>query len=103
MHRPTSERKGILSIFLPRSWKHWLFWVELVPLVFMLIVGGFLSFFVHQAYTDRYPDLEIADLPTYTNIILPFEHKYAIEPSLPFFASAIIDVDNDGTEEIFLG
>lgn len=103
MHRPRSEKKGLLSIFLPRSWKHWLFWVELVPLVFIVIVGGFLSFFVHQAYTDRYPDIQVDDLPTFTNITLPFEHKYAIEPSLPFLASAIIDVDNDGTEEIFLG
>lgn len=103
MHRPVSDKKGLLSIFIPRSWKHWLFWVEIIPLVFILVVWGFLSFFVHQAYTDRYPDIEVADLPTYTNIMLPFEHKYAIEPSLPFFASAIIDVDNDGTEEIFLG
>ncbi len=103
MHRESDEKKWILWILTPRSWKHWLFWVEIVPIGFILIVWSFLSFFVHQAYTDRYPDIEVADLPTYESITLPFEHKYAIEPSLPFFASAVIDVDNDGTEEIFLG
>jgi len=92
-----------LHALKPRSWKHWLFWVELIPLVLIGIVGAALSFYVHQAYTDRYPDIAIASVPTFEEIVLPFEQKYTIEKSLPFFASAIIDVDNDGTEEVFLG
>ena len=34
---------------------------------------------------------------------MPFTHEYTIEKSLPFFASAVIDIDNDGVDEIYLG
>lgn len=87
----------------PRSWKHWLFWVELVPAVVIAGIVGFLGFFFHQAHTDRYPDQEIASVPTFEETVLPFAHEYTIEKSLPFFASAVIDIDNDGIEEIYLG
>ena len=93
----------VINVLTPRSWKHWLFWAELIPAVLVLIVMAALSFYVHQAYTDRYPDQEIASVPVFTETILPFEHEYTIEKSLPFFASAVIDVDNNGVEEVFLG
>ncbi len=103
---PQDNKSALSRVFRrlkPRSWKHWLFWVELVPLVLVLFLGWFLGFFVHQAYTDRYPDQKIASVPEFKSIILPFDHEYTIEKSLPFFASAVIDVDNDGVEEVYLG
>jgi len=87
----------------PRSWKHWLFWVELVPAVVLLALGAFLGFFFYQANSDRYPDQEIASVPMFEETILPFTHSYTTEKSLPFMASAVIDVDNDGVEEIYIG
>ncbi len=87
----------------PRSWKHWLFWVELIPVVVIAGLVWFLGFFFHQANTDRYPDQDIASVPTFEETILPFTHEYTIEKSLPFFASAVIDIDNDGVDEIYLG
>lgn len=87
----------------PRSWKHWLFWVELVPIVVLAALTWFLGFFFYQANSDRYPDLPVASVPVFDEIVLPFTHKYTIEKSLPFMASAVIDVDNDGIEEIFIG
>ena len=101
---PHNSRKGRFLLSLkPRSWKHWLFWVELVPVV---VIGGlvwFLGFFFHQANSDRYPDQDIASVPTFEETVLPFTHTYTIEKSLPFFASAVIDIDNDGVDEIYLG
>ncbi len=87
----------------PRSWKHWLFWVELIPLTLLALVGCFLGFFFYQANSDRYPNQEISSVPTFEETVLPFTHDYTIEKSLPFFASAVIDIDNDGVEEIYLG
>jgi len=87
----------------PRSWKHWLFWVELIPAVVIAGLVWFLGFFFHQANTDRYPDQDIASVPSFETTTLPFSHEYTIEKSLPFFASAVIDIDNDGVDEIYLG
>ena len=34
---------------------------------------------------------------------LPFTHEADLKDSLPFLASAAIDIDGDGTDELFLG
>jgi len=101
---PQNTRFGRLTKSLtPRSWKHWLFWVELMPILVLAGLAWFLGFFFHQANTDRYPDQDIASVPVFEETILPFTHDYTIEKSLPFFASAVIDIDNDGVDEIYLG
>ncbi len=101
---PHNTRSGrFLRSLKPRSWKHWLFWVELIPIVLIAILTGFLGRFFHYANTDRYPTQDIASVPTFEETILPFTHKYTAETSLPFLGSAMIDIDNDGIEEIFLG
>ena len=101
---PHNTRYGrFMKSITPRSWKHWKFWVELIPVVVIGFLTWFLGFFFHQAHTDRYPDQEIASVPTFEEITLPFIHEYTIEKSLPFFASAVIDIDNDGVDEIYLG
>jgi len=101
---PHNTRFGRFTRSLkPRSIKDWVFWAELIPLVVIAVLVWFLGFFFHQANTDRYPDQDIASVPQFEEIILPFTHEYTIEKSLPFFASAVIDIDNDGVEEIYLG
>jgi hypothetical protein len=42
-------------------------------------------------------------VPTFKEIVLDFDHKLDESTSLPFTASAVIDIDNDGTEELFIG
>ena len=42
-------------------------------------------------------------IPTFSEMEIPFEHKIDPNKSLPFMGSAVIDVDNDGQEELFLG
>jgi len=101
---PHNTRFGrLIKSLKPRSWRHWVFWAELIPAVILAGLTAFLGFFFHQANTDRYPDQEIASVPKFKTVTLPFNHAFSAEKSLPFFAGAVIDIDNDGVEEIFLG
>tara|TARA_R110002124_G_scaffold266409_1_gene433310 strand:- start:218 stop:1813 length:1596 start_codon:yes stop_codon:yes gene_type:complete len=43
------------------------------------------------------------EVPSFTSSYLDFEQELSDAESLPFTASAIIDIDNDGTEELFIG
>lgn len=54
---------------------------------------------------DPYPNISANDVtvPTFKEVKFPFVHKHDQEKSLPFMASAVIDVDNDGIEEVFIG
>jgi len=40
---------------------------------------------------------------SFTQVDLPFENKIDLENSLPFLASAALDIDGDGIDELFLG
>tara|TARA_R110000744_G_scaffold50155_7_gene108605 strand:- start:372 stop:1967 length:1596 start_codon:yes stop_codon:yes gene_type:complete len=42
-------------------------------------------------------------IPEFDSYLLDFDQKLSNAESLPFTASAIIDIDNDGTEELFIG
>jgi hypothetical protein len=54
---------------------------------------------------DPYPDVSADDItvPTFKEVPFGFVHKHDKEKSLPFMASAVIDIDNNGTEEVFIG
>ena len=44
-----------------------------------------------------------SEIPTFDEIDFPFTNTFNSELSLPLMASAIIDVDNDGLDEVFVG
>tara|TARA_B100000809_G_C15105306_1_gene518494 strand:- start:380 stop:2044 length:1665 start_codon:yes stop_codon:yes gene_type:complete len=50
-------------------------------------------------------DNSIADnlIPTFTHVPLDYTNVYNKEESLPLMASALIDIDNDGIDEVFFG
>lgn len=54
---------------------------------------------------DPYPDVTANDVvvPEFSEVSFPFVHEHNDEMSLPFMASAIIDVNGDGIEEVFIG
>jgi len=54
---------------------------------------------------DPYPEISVGDVavPTFKEVEFPFTHEHNKEESLPFTASAVIDIENDGTEEVFIG
>ena len=43
-----------------------------------------------------------AEIPTFTDIPFPFNNVFDNTKSLPLMASALIDVDNDGVDEVFM-
>lgn len=43
------------------------------------------------------------DIPTFKNASIPFTNKFDGDKSLPLMGSALIDVNNDGVDEFFVG
>tara|TARA_R110001592_G_scaffold100281_6_gene284706 strand:+ start:1247 stop:2902 length:1656 start_codon:yes stop_codon:yes gene_type:complete len=72
----------------------------LVLLLLIVVVG----FFWKDAVSDKY-DIQIAEdkIPTFEQVSLDFTHQYNREKSLPIAPSALIDIDNDQIDEVFLG
>ncbi len=70
----------------------------LIALVFIL------GYFWYDAKVDKY-NLYISEekIPLFTKVPLPFSHQYDFNKSLPIAPSAAIDLDNDGSDEIFFG
>ena len=73
--------------------------VALVALV-ALMVGG-------RGLMDSRVDYDVStdgvSIPQYLAIDIPFDQSNDFSSAHPFAAGAIIDIDNDGTEELFLG
>ncbi len=78
----------------------------------LLLVAGLAVLLVSVLYvgvvadrSDPYPEITVDPdgVPRFRQVALPFVHRHDAENSLPFLGSAIIDVDGDGTEEVFLG
>jgi len=68
-------------------------------LLFFLILSAFGALRYWQA--EKTPQGK-TDL-SFTAIDLPFIHEADLEGSLPFLASAAIDINGDGQDELFLG
>ena len=71
----------------------------LVVLVIVMIVG--------RGLMDSRVDYEVSTdgviIPEYSAFDIPFEQNNNFSSAHPFAAGAVIDIDNDGTEELFLG
>ena len=73
-------------------------------LVVMVPVGAVTMSYM-KAYSDPYgkADLSSIEVPSFSEVAFPFNHGFDKNNSLPFLGSAIIDVDGDGTPEVFMG
>ncbi len=64
-------------------------------------------FIISVAVLDRQIDYDVSlhnvSIPKFQAMDLDYEQNNTFEGTLPFAGGAIIDIDNDGTEEIFLG
>jgi hypothetical protein len=71
--------------------------IVLLPFIFLTVIS----------IIDRQVDYEVstADLkiPVYDEMVIEFKHDHQEGKSLPFMASAVIDIDGDGIEELFVG
>ena len=74
-----------------------------IPVLVIVIIGLVAYKFSsdrNNPYSDIKPD---SFVPEYTEIPLGFVQVYQEANSLPFMASAVIDLDQDGVEEVYLG
>ena len=74
-----------------------------LPIMLVLIMAMVVGKFIIDRQDDYDIDLSGVEVPTYEESDIVFNQGNNFSVSLPFLASAIIDVDGDGTEELFLG
>lgn len=73
--------------------------------IILTLLLGVIAYFMHNDRQDKY-SFDVYDetlIPTFKELQHDFVHQFDQKNSLPLVASAMIDIDNDGTEEIFLG
>lgn len=74
-----------------------------LPLILIAIVAAVAIVAYTKANSQPYPqDIEASLVPEYSEVLLDFGHRYA-STSLPMAGSAVVDIDADGTPELFLG
>jgi len=69
----------------------------------VLLIGGLFWLAIHDRAIDYDVSTEDIEIPMFTEQTINFIPTYDKTQTLPFTASAVIDIDNDGIEEIFLG
>ena len=67
--------------------------------ILFLLLSAFGAFRYWQSERQEQGETDLA----FAEASLPFTHKADLENSLPFLASAAIDIDGDGADELFLG
>jgi hypothetical protein len=67
------------------------------------IIGMVAGYFILDRQDDYDVDLAGVEVPTYEESAIFFNQGNDFSVSVPFLASAIIDIDGDGTEELYLG
>ncbi len=75
----------------------------IISIVLIIILGIVAGNFILDRQDDYDVDLAGVEIPTYEESVISFNQGNDSSVSLPFLASAIIDIDGDGTEELFLG
>jgi hypothetical protein len=81
--------------------------LKYIPMVMLPVAGTMFGVLSVKTLTDRQipydTDLAGTVVPTFDEIELPFDQQHSDETSLSFTASAAIDIDGDGVEELFIG
>ncbi len=79
---------------------------SIVVFVFMLVIGvvALLTWFAGSDRSNSYPvNNDGLAIPNFENQSIDFIPSYDGTKTLPFAAGAIIDIDDDGVEEVFFG
>jgi hypothetical protein len=74
-----------------------------LPSMLVLMMAMVAGKFIVDRQDDYDVDLSDVEVPTYEESEIVFNQGNDFSVSMPFLASAIMDVDGDGVEELFLG
>ncbi len=73
-----------------------------------VVAAAVVAWFFYKDTKDPYVkacDYTVVDslIPKFTEVAIPFIHEFNAEKSLPSLGSAVIDIDGDGIDELFIG
>ncbi|WP_432410871.1 CRTAC1 family protein [Rasiella sp. SM2506] len=75
-----------------------------IGLLIVALVLFVLWFFWNDATSEKYDvTIENNKVPIFSEVAIDFKHEYNGEKSLPIAPSALIDINNDNIDEVFLG
>jgi hypothetical protein len=76
----------------------------LLGITIVLAIAGVITFTAIQDSNEKYAvSVEGVEIPEFSEVVVGFDHICDGSSDLPFMAGAVIDVDNDGIDELFLG
>ena len=74
-----------------------------LAILIVILVGGLFWLTANDRAIDYDVDTAGITIPTFEEQTIDFVPTYDAKETLPFTASAVIDIDGDGVEEVFLG
>ena len=74
-----------------------------LAIIVVMLVAGLFWLTANDRAIDYEVDVTGVDIPTFTEQTIDFVPTYDASKTIPFTASAVIDIDGDGIEEVFLG
>jgi hypothetical protein len=81
--------------------------LKFIPIVMMSLVAMMMLAMAAYTLNDRRVDYDVdlgdTIVPQFRQVEVPFEQQHSDATSLPVTGSAAIDIDGDGTEELFIG
>jgi hypothetical protein len=81
--------------------------LKYVPMVMIPVMGTMMTAMAAYTINDRRIDYDVdlgdTVLPTFDHMEVMFDQKHEDATSLPMTGSAVIDIDGDGVEELFIG
>ncbi len=85
----------------------------IIPLILVVIIGAILLFFwkdtVNPYHENKFSikdcDFTVSDylIPKFDEVPINFTHQFDSKHALPVMGSCLIDIDNDGVDELFIG
>ncbi|MBW2389460.1 MAG: VCBS repeat-containing protein, partial [Deltaproteobacteria bacterium] len=82
-------------------------WLKRVIIVLLVIPVAAVLFIVVRSKLDARIDYDVSTdgitIPQFATVEIDFEHHYAAATSIETTAGAVLNLDNDGAEELFLG
>lgn len=79
--------------------------ITIILVILITLLTSVVAMHLQKDRSNKYSkiDYDKTQVPYFVEKIVPFKNQYDSKKSLPLLGSAIIDVDNDGIEELFVG